>query len=445
MNTSPLLTRRQSLQLLLASSLTSFGLSGCGGAAVFALKFFTLGRIRVAIPVNGFGWISYTVMEGVLLTDIREVTYFDLPPNAREVEVPYDLGAIAAESAVVHGRYSSKVYMQAKTEGGAKDWEQSFEVIVIPEGHGVGLALETHGTPGPTLPGGSVSFDITATATQRVRESQWDLSGNYYRATNRHVEQSGFTGEVRFRVEGLPAGCTPSFDRASVVLGESSNGDRGEEAAVSLTIGIGSAVPLGSYPFTVLADHDTPLKTATTRGALVVGAPAPTPVPTPTPRPTPTPTPAPTPTPTPGPVTNGLVFANVLVPVDSRTIDREGTYTYADSGKELRIQVIYNGTATRQVDLILRSDTEISLGTTFTLPAASSDPRQTKLLLTQDGGTPGHQVYRAVAGHTLRIESDAADKIRVVLDGDIRFLPWTGSEQTTGSFYLRGTMILARG
>ena len=294
------LTRRRSLQILMAGGLTALlpselWLTGCGGvSSLLTGHLVNLTPTRIAIPVGGYGFIRASADGSVTSENLFRLG-ITLPPSVEEVNpsVPVTLhvNVLHAMAAATPGRYLCGLRVKPRSDVDGTAQDEPFEIIVIPANQSIGLTIGPYGTfAGPASPGGGSQFAVTATATQRVLPSEWPGA----------QAQAGFTGEVRFRLEGLPTGISGGFSRPSVTLGEGSNGDRGVEEATILTISVGSAVAVGTYPFTVLADHDTPTKTARIQGNLVVvTAGTATPTPVPTPRPTPSPTPAPSPTPGP--------------------------------------------------------------------------------------------------------------------------------------------------
>ena len=429
-----LLTRRRSLQLLAAGGLAALlpnGLwvAGCGGvSSLLSGHLVNLTPTRIAIPVGGYGFIRAST-DGTIGSESLFRLGITLPPGVEEVNplpsTALHLNALNATAAAVPGRYLCGLRVKPRSDVDGTAQDEPFEIIAIPADQSIGLTIGPFGSNGgPASPGGGTQFAVTATATQRLLASEW------------RVSQAGFTGEVRFRVEGLPTGIQGGFSRPSVTLGEGLNGDRGVEDSTLLTITVDRGIARGTYPFTVLADYGSPVKTATISGELIVGT-APAPTPTPTPRPTPSPTPAPTPTP--GPTTTGLVFADILAPVDSRTIEREGTYRLSDEGRTLTAEIFQSDTILRHIDLVIHRTTAIVPGMTVQI-LNSDSPNRASFEFTQEGGTPYYQRYKAAAFGSLHIEAGPGGKLRIDIDGILHLL--SSTTEVSGSFNLRGSMIL---
>ena len=431
-----LLTRRRSLQLLAAGGLAALlpnGLwvAGCGGvSSLLTGHLVNITPTRIAIPVGGYGFIRASA-DGTVVSEGLFRLGLTLPLGVQEVNstLSKDLhvNALNATAAATPGRYLCGLRVKPRSDDPNTAQDEPFEIIVIPANQSIGLTIGPFGSNGgPASPGGGTQFAVTVTAIQRLLASEW------------RVSQAGFTGEVRFRVEGLPAGIQGGFSRPSVTLGEGLDGDRGVEDATLLTITVATGVARGTYRFTVLADYGSPAKTATISGELVVIA-AGTATPTPRPTATPVPTPTPRPTPTPGPSTTGIIFSNVLAPVDSRTIEREGTYRLSDEGRTLTAEIFQSDTILRRIDLVIHRTTAIVPGMTVQI-LNSDSPNRASFELTQEGGTPYYQRYKAAAAGSLHIEAGPGGKLRIDIDGTLHLLANTTA--VSGSFDLRGSMLL---
>ena len=222
-----LLTRRRSLQLLAVGGLTTLlpsglWLTGCGGVSPLIGRLVNLTPTRLAIPVGGYGFIRASTDGAVASENIFRLG-ITLPPGVEEVNptisTAFHLNALHATAAAIPGRSLCGLRVKPASDEDGTDQTEPFEIIVIPADQSIGLTIGPYGSNGgPASPGGGTQFAVTATATQRVLPSEWPGA----------QAQAGFTGEVRFRVEGLPSGIQGGFSRPSVTLGEGLNGDRGE-------------------------------------------------------------------------------------------------------------------------------------------------------------------------------------------------------------------------
>ena len=245
-----LLTRRRSLQLLAAGGLAALlpnGLwvAGCGGAGVSLNQVgaLNLSPPRVVIPIGGRGKIIAARLDGHEV--IIEPAIASHLPGDVTIAGTGTIAHLKAGSGAIIGRHLATLGARISALTSATQYDPAltalFEIIVIPSDHGVGLTIGPHPRfGGPASPGGQTFFAVTATATQTVD------------SFNSYPSQTGFTGAVRLRVEGLPAGVTGGFTPTTLRL------TPGEEKVTSLTISVGTGVPHGRYPFTVLADHDGP-------------------------------------------------------------------------------------------------------------------------------------------------------------------------------------------
>ena len=93
----------------------------------------------------------------------------------------------------------------------------------------------------------------------------------------------------------------------------------------------------------------------------------------------------------------------------------------------------------RRIDLVIHRTTAIVPGMTVQI-LNSDSPNRASFELTQEGGTPYYQRYKAAAAGSLHIEAGPGGKLRIDIDGTLHLLANTTA--VSGSFDLRGSMLL---